>query len=244
MVSSRLLFMHADYLQSYTCSLPQVRVSCREGGLPRGRGGGFLRVQSYPSILLLVRVHCRGGGSLRGEERWVGSCECSLLLVRVHCREGGGGVLQLKGGGADLPVKAFFHSCECSRLMAFIFNLNSSISSYLTHLISSHSHPWQVVIDYVANNPQCSDIALNFLHASITDMPPLLIVDDDKRVTEAQASSVEDKTAAGSACLNDLETLLGDMPLRNTTQVREAGFRVWGWRFGALCVCQGAWCVQ
>ena len=172
-----------------------------------------MRVQSYPSILLLVRVHCRGGGSLRGEERWVGSCECSLLLVRVHCREGGGGVLEL----------IVFHS---------------------SHLISSHSHPWQVVIDYVANNPQCSDIALNFLHASITDMPPLLIVDDDKRVTEAQASSVEDKTAAGSACLNDLETLLGDMPLRNTTQVREAGFRVWGWRFGALCVCQGAWCVQ
>lgn len=25
MVASKLLFMHADYLQSYTCSMPQVR---------------------------------------------------------------------------------------------------------------------------------------------------------------------------------------------------------------------------
>lgn len=89
----------------------------------------------------------------------------------------------------------------------------------LSYPPSSLPPPSQLVVDYVGSNPQCADIALNFLHASITDMSPLLIVDDDKRVTEERAASVEDHTAVGSACLNDLETLFGDMPLRNTTQV-------------------------
>ncbi|CAI5524286.1 unnamed protein product [Closterium sp. Naga37s-1] len=75
----------------------------------------------------------------------------------------------------------------------------------------------QQVRDYIEMSPQCGDAALNFLAAELTGAAPLLVVDPDKRVTEDLASSFEDHTRVGSACLNDLEAFFGDMPLRNST---------------------------
>lgn len=78
----------------------------------------------------------------------------------------------------------------------------------------------QSVRDYVDKVPQCADIALNLLVAELTDSSPLLFVNSDKRVTEDVASSIEDHTRIGSACLNDLEAILGSMALRNSSEAR------------------------
>jgi len=79
------------------------------------------------------------------------------------------------------------------------------------------------VRDYVDKVPRCADSPrLNLLVSELTDSAPLLFLNSDKRVTEDVASSIEDHTRIGSACLNDLEAILGSMALRNSSEARHA----------------------
>lgn len=80
----------------------------------------------------------------------------------------------------------------------------------------------QAVKEYVDRMPSCADIALNMLATQLTNTPPLLVIDGEKRIMEedGNAAAEAERTRLLSSCLNDLEAMLGNMGLQNTTEAK------------------------
>lgn len=76
--------------------------------------------------------------------------------------------------------------------------------------------------DYIDRSPECQDIAFNVLAVKVSDATPLLMVDSEKRVVEEAASEslLALQVKGQTTCLNDLEAMLGALPLRNSSEAK------------------------